>query len=359
MGIRRGPSIVKNGLVLCLDAALPKSYPLSGNTWYDLSGSGNDGTINGATFDTNSRGVFDFNGSSNYVNCGNLNFSSSFSLSCWIRVDSGTSSIYTKGLVSKYNTNGNYRQYTLGFNESNNYINFGLSTDGTGSGATGSFVQSSNNSISRSTWYHICGVFTSGSKVELFINGELTNSLNTIATSHFQSNIKPLEIGSSEASDGIATRFFNGQIAQVSTYNEPLSSYEVKQNYEATRGRFESYSPCDIGVTQTTTTTTSTTTTTTSTTTTTTTTTTAAPTTTTTTTTTLDPSKYYCYENLNDANDRFCANGAVYAIYTAIGGPYDTESECLAGCEGASTSTTTSTTSTTTSTTSSPTTSAP
>lgn len=97
-----------------------------------------------------------------------------------------------------------------------------------------------------------------------------------------------------------------------------------------------------------------TTTTTTTTTTTSTTTSTTSTTSTTTTTTTLDPNKYYCYENLNDANDRFCANGAVYAIYTVIGGPYDTESECLAGCEGASTSTTsTSTTSTPTSTTSS------
>ena len=204
-----GPSIVRDGLVLHLDAADRNSYPGSGSVWNDLSGNSNNGTINGAAFDTYSKGMFDFNGSSNYVNCGNINFSSSFSLSCWIMIDSGTSSIYTKGLISKYNTNGNYRQYTLGFNESDNYINFGLSTDGTGSGATGSFIQSPNNSISRSTWHHICGVFTSGSKVELFINGELINSLNTIATSHFQSNVKPLEIGSSEAIDGITTRFFN------------------------------------------------------------------------------------------------------------------------------------------------------
>lgn len=279
MGIRRGPKIVTDGLVLCLDAALPKSYPRSGNTWYDLSGNGNNGAINGATFDANSRGVFDFNGSSNYVNCGNLNFANSFSLSCWIIADSGTSSIYTKGLVSKYNTNGNYRQYTLGFNESNNYINFGLSTDGTGFGATGSFIQSSNNSIARSTWYNICGVFTSGSKLELFVNGELINSINTTATSHFQSNVKPLEVGASEASDGITTRIFDGKIAVASLYSKNLSLDEVKQNYEATRGRFESYSPCDIGSIPTTTTTTTTSTTTS------TTTTTAEPTTTTTTTT--------------------------------------------------------------------------
>lgn len=83
------------------------------------------------------------------------------------------------------------------------------------------------------------------------------------------------------------------------------------------------------------------TTTTTTTTTTSTSTTSTSTTSTSTTTTTLDPSKYYCYENLNDENDRFCNNGAVYAIYFVIGGPYDTISECLADCEGATTTTST------------------
>jgi hypothetical protein len=38
MGIAYNPSIVSNGLVLCLDAGNPKSYPGSGTTWTDLSG---------------------------------------------------------------------------------------------------------------------------------------------------------------------------------------------------------------------------------------------------------------------------------------------------------------------------------
>ena len=41
-----GPRIVTDGLVLHLDAANRKSYPGSGSTWYDLSGNGNNGTIN-------------------------------------------------------------------------------------------------------------------------------------------------------------------------------------------------------------------------------------------------------------------------------------------------------------------------
>jgi len=46
MAISRAPNIVTIGLVLALDAADKNSYPASGATWYDLTGNGNNGTIN-------------------------------------------------------------------------------------------------------------------------------------------------------------------------------------------------------------------------------------------------------------------------------------------------------------------------
>jgi hypothetical protein len=45
MGIAYNPRTITDGLVLCLDAANPKSYPGSGTTWTDLSGNGNNGTL--------------------------------------------------------------------------------------------------------------------------------------------------------------------------------------------------------------------------------------------------------------------------------------------------------------------------
>jgi hypothetical protein len=46
MGIAYNPRTITDGLVLCLDAANPKSYPGSGTTWTDLSGRGNYSIIN-------------------------------------------------------------------------------------------------------------------------------------------------------------------------------------------------------------------------------------------------------------------------------------------------------------------------
>lgn len=40
MALAHYPQIIRNGLVLCLDAANSKSYPGTGTTWSDLSGNG-------------------------------------------------------------------------------------------------------------------------------------------------------------------------------------------------------------------------------------------------------------------------------------------------------------------------------
>jgi hypothetical protein len=63
MGFYRGPQIVRDGLVLYLDAANTKSYHGSGTTWSDLCGNGNDGTlINEPTFDSGNLGSIQFDG---------------------------------------------------------------------------------------------------------------------------------------------------------------------------------------------------------------------------------------------------------------------------------------------------------
>ena len=47
MGVFSGPEINEDELVLALDAANTKSYGGSGATWTDLSGKGNNVTLNG------------------------------------------------------------------------------------------------------------------------------------------------------------------------------------------------------------------------------------------------------------------------------------------------------------------------
>ena len=50
MSARRGSQILRDGLILCVDAGSEKSYPGSGTTFFDLSGEQNHLTIAGSRF---------------------------------------------------------------------------------------------------------------------------------------------------------------------------------------------------------------------------------------------------------------------------------------------------------------------
>ena len=239
MALAHSPSIVTNGLVLCLDAANRKSYPGSGTTWTDLSGRGNNGTLTGGpTYSSSNGGSIVFDGSNDYVNCGNsstVNLSSSFTSSCWFRVsNSAPNTIDGKGLVAKYSGNGTNRSQMLYFVGNNNSVLFTVSSDGTNTASTIKSI--SYSSISRETWYYLTGVFTASQKMELFLNGVLVSSDTTTLSQVFSSSTQPLAIGAQAiGSSGFA---FQGNIAQASIYNRALTASEIQQNFNATRGRF-------------------------------------------------------------------------------------------------------------------------
>ena len=122
--IAYNPKIVTDGLVLCLDAANPKSYPGSGTTWYDLSGNGNHGTlINGPTYNSDNKGSIVFDGIDDYVSFTNpLNQSQlnqAWTIQGWINISSKPYQYFIAGLNS-----GIFIEYVQG-NNSLLYLNSG------------------------------------------------------------------------------------------------------------------------------------------------------------------------------------------------------------------------------------------
>ena len=67
MSLSHSPKIVTDGLVLCLDAANPRSYPKSGTTWSDLTSTNTVTLVNDPNFDSNNRGSIVFDGSNQYA----------------------------------------------------------------------------------------------------------------------------------------------------------------------------------------------------------------------------------------------------------------------------------------------------
>ena len=81
---------MQSGLVLNLDAGASTSYPGSGTTWTDLSGSGNTGTIANGTYTSANGGSLVFDRST-YVNLGDptsLRFGTGdWSFECWFKAN--------------------------------------------------------------------------------------------------------------------------------------------------------------------------------------------------------------------------------------------------------------------------------
>ena len=96
-------NIVKEGLVLDLDAAKLDSYPRSGSTWRDISGFGNNATLtNGPTFNNDNRGAILFDGADDIVNVTNsLLFGNTTNLTVSIWFNFSSISINTFSIIHK------------------------------------------------------------------------------------------------------------------------------------------------------------------------------------------------------------------------------------------------------------------
>jgi hypothetical protein len=222
-----GPSIM-DGLVLHLDAANPKSYPGTGTTWYDRSGSLNAGVVNNGTlvnsptFDSGNSGSIVFNGTNQTVTLTATPSSlgmigGNFTISIWI-YNNGT----TKGgLVSSQSNSVAGGQYEFSINSANN-----VQVTYYGGGTV-------NTSIVSNTWYMLTHTYNYATKSSrLYKNGLLVSSVTMTAD---LITTEPIIIGWY----GYGGGYFNGKIPLVQIYGRDISATEVLQNYNATKSRFQ------------------------------------------------------------------------------------------------------------------------
>jgi len=248
MSLGHGASIVRDGLVLHLDAANVKSYPGSGTTWYDLSGNNYHASLlgsnpnpyiaNGAVnlefdtevYDTDTAGGDLVSVTSTYV----ANTDAPITYSCWFNQKSANregkqTSVWLMGPVGTSptgsgmgfgigadNSSRHRRIYGISYNETNNQVIIGnLSTGGT--------------EILLDTWYMVSMVHNN-TNVTFYINGEFDS---TAACSGFAPLSNAFTIGLNRI-----YYHFGGQISNVTVYNRALSQSEIQQNFNALRGRY-------------------------------------------------------------------------------------------------------------------------
>jgi hypothetical protein len=224
--------IVRDGLVLHLDAGNTDSYPGNGTTWTDLTTNGNNGTLtNGTTFDSANGGSILFDGTNDYVNLGSnssYNLSNNFTLSCWVNpsqlghgngdelcsLATGSPAPYISYGLEWMDT-GRFR-FSIG-NTSNQFLNY-----------------LSNSTYSLNNWYNVVGTYD-GSTIRLYVNNVLQNSTSVSTTVTYSANQMTVGTWFYDISPSNA---LTGRISHVKIYNRALTASEIQQNFNATRGRY-------------------------------------------------------------------------------------------------------------------------
>jgi hypothetical protein len=222
MSIYSGPNKNTSGLVFCFDAANIKSYPGSGSVVSNIISKVAGETINNPTFSTDGFFSFATNTIMRFPEDSSLN-TQTVSVEVFLR----TNNLNQNGFwFEKGNVN---TQYAL-FQQGGNIL---------WRANTGSVVNLVSlvtaNFLNTADWFHIVATFVSGNQY-MYINGNQVGSGTIIGT--LATNTNGMSVGVYGGFNGSRSYYYDGDIAVVRVYNRVLNADEVKQNFNALKGRF-------------------------------------------------------------------------------------------------------------------------
>lgn len=216
-------SIITDGLVSHLDAGNKNSYTGTGSIWSDLSGNGNNFTLNNITFNSGNGGYMVLNGTNGYASISSLSLTGGFSLETWTYMTSASGGFglfgqgppaLNTGLHIFYDTGSRGMIYGMYSNDNDYNENYRPSTG---------------------QWFN--WVFTyNGSNYEkrFYANGDLIKPGSSVQNAYGgtgQFNIGAIYGGPNGA-------YANGRVGAVRIYNRPLHKAEILNNYYSSKSRF-------------------------------------------------------------------------------------------------------------------------
>jgi len=238
MGTSYNPRIVTDGLILCLDAANKRSYPGVGTTWTDLTANKNNATLyNGPSFTNNNSGGIVFDGTNQYFmtdlnTIGQAN--TSFTFGGYFYNTTNTHSNNNRFIFNNYVTSSHNGFFAITTYTSTPILRLWMRDS-----SRGNNILSNGVVPEVGAWYHVIGVRNhSNSTAQFYVDGELIHNYSYP--------------GSVSVTDGVSsTSYFGGvlhngssqimpaTVSSVQLYNRALSAEEIRQNYLATKGRFQ------------------------------------------------------------------------------------------------------------------------
>ena len=230
---------VTDGIVLYLDASNPSSYPGSGTTWFDLSGNGLDGTLNGNVTYSSPSSSFYFPRTNNadgvtITHDAALNiFNGDYTIDIWFRNEALVSSATNDVLgiiykaVSNVGSNPGWGWRFVNNTSDGNFGKGGMVINGTSNTGLFDYWSSDGAGFQANKWYNFQVTKVAGTgAVNNYEADALQFTGNNTANPNNSSNII---LGKYENSSGYGR--LKGWIGAVLIYDKVLSDVERTQNY--------------------------------------------------------------------------------------------------------------------------------
>lgn len=229
-------SIIRDGLVLYLDAGNSNSYPGTGTVWYDLSGNNNNFNIVSTAY--NSAGKYmDFSGSHGCAKNGSD-----------ISLDDSNGVTYLL-LTRVLNSNANWRTLTRSYVADHHVIieynnwNIGMYDNNGGNFQSTGFSQLALPNFGTSNWAFLHWRWKNTAPYYEFSYNDTPETIRgSLSTTQSRYNRGFGSIGAyheANTTPSSASQFW-GDIAVFLCYNRRLSNNEILQNYNALKTFYES-----------------------------------------------------------------------------------------------------------------------
>lgn len=232
-------SLITDSLILHLDASNSSSYPGTGTTWTDLSASGFNATINGATWSSTDGGIFDFDGINDTVSIPHnsalsMSTSNQKTIQVWVKLDAlGPTSTSQVPILGKLSSASGFDGYWAGL-----YGDAGA-IRGVTNGLSRQTVTTSTspNLVTTNQWFlftFISQITATSNTTKLYVNTTEYGTNTHGSDSYGETN--PFYLGYIGA--GVSSLYLNGKIGACYFYNKGLSLSEITDNYDATKTRY-------------------------------------------------------------------------------------------------------------------------
>ncbi len=212
---------VPGSMVLYLDASNPSSYPGSGSTWYDLSGNGNNGTLNSVVYSSNGPDNMYFGGTSSYVNFSSTNLipisNEQYTISLWISANSMAGAY---GLIGWGNYGSNNQVNAFRILATNGLVNYWWNND----------LAVYPSGLRSLRWFNVVAAFD-GTTRAIWVNG--VTAASGTPTGHAVTSSSNLTIGLTNLNE-----YYPGKIAEVLIYNTGLNYTNIQAIYNAGKTKY-------------------------------------------------------------------------------------------------------------------------